>query len=104
MSKWADYLITGVRYDQNEVYISIVEAREDKDSELGSPANYKREQIVSAIKNGTSFVTAFKVKENDKYVFKMGASVDIIIVDNVEYLRTDKNKTKKDNLENLPKI
>lgn len=35
--------------------------------------------------------------------YSKGALVSIVVVNNFEYLRTDANKTAKDNFDNLPK-
>lgn len=103
--KWADYLITGVRYDESSCFIEIVETRKDNGKDIGSPKNSEREIILKNKKSGTSYRTSTQIK-NDKgeKVWQKGASVEIINVDGIEYLRTDKNKTKKDNLEKLPEI
>lgn len=103
MEKWADYLITGVRYDKDQTYIDYVKVREDKGEKAGSEdIIYKRETIVKAIDDGETFITSYFDKEKNGW--KRGAIVSIIEIDKIKYLRSDKNKTKKDNLENLPEI
>ncbi|MPM00965.1 hypothetical protein SDC9_47202 [bioreactor metagenome] len=44
-------------------------------------------------------MTAYK-KSDGKYY--KGAEVNVVKIDGVKYIRTDKNSTKRDNLENLP--
>lgn len=100
MSKWADYLITGVRYNEEHTFIIVAELRKDKGGTVGNPQNRSREFIIYAIENGTTFVTAIESKSG----WLKGADVGILTVDDVEYIRTDKNETKRDNLENLPEI
>lgn len=97
MAKWADYAITAVRYDTNHTYISKCQIREDKGDKLDTPIDYSRQSIVNAIKAGSTFVTAF-IKDSN---WTKGADVAIYNIDGTDYLRTDKNRTPKDNLENL---
>jgi hypothetical protein len=105
MDKWADYLITGVRYNSNEIFITYVEIRKDNGNDTGKAEMYTRESIVASIKKNVTFCTAItQIDDEGKKSFKKGSDVNIIVIDGIEYLRTDQNKTKRDNLENLPQI
>lgn len=101
MSKWADYLISGVRYDKNHEYIVVVEVRPDEDTKVGNPTQCERKEIVAHLKKRVTYITIYKDKEGK---WSKGATVDIITVNGKEFIRTDKNQTPKDNLENLPEI
>jgi len=97
MEKWADFLISAVRYSADGTHIEKVRVHEDKGDTVGSPSESLRTEVVNNIKNGKTYVTIFK--EQDKW--KKGQDVHIIKVGNEEFIRTDKNQIARDNLENL---
>ena len=99
MVKWADYCIWTKHYDLEHKRIVNVKLFPDKEDGLGTESEWTRTQVVSAIEAGTAFVTILKKPDKN---FKRGQDVHIITVDGVKYIRTDQNKTKADNLENLP--
>jgi len=105
MNKWADYLITGVRYNSDETFIALLEIRKDLGDKPDKPENYTRERIIDAIEKNITFVTSV-LRKNDKNedVWRKGADVSIIEIDNTKYLRSDRNLTKNDNLGSLPII
>jgi len=100
MPKWADYGISKVRYNKERTHIDKVKVLEDKGELFGPEEEWTRVQVVSAIDEGTSFVTIIK-KDNQ---WNKGQKVDIIIINKVKYIRTDKNSKESDNLENLPEF
>lgn len=101
MDKWADYLISEVSYNNERTHISKVKAHEDKGDSVGPAEECSREAIVKVIKQGTTFVTIFK-GQNGKW--NKGKDVHIIKIGTEEFLRTDQNQRKVDNLENLPEF
>jgi hypothetical protein len=101
MDKWADYGISHVRYDDDQTHIVKVKVREDTGDKLVNPKEWTREQVVSAIESGKTFVTILKGGD-DKW--QRGQDVHIITVDGVKYIRTDQNQEASDNLENLPEF
>ena len=101
MSKWADYAITAVSYDNDHDHIQQLEVREDLGSSLGSPTIESRQRVVNSIKRGNTYVTATE-DENDKW--QKGDDVSIIRVNGVDYLRTDGNSRASDNLGELPEF
>jgi hypothetical protein len=101
MAKWADYGISHVRYDNERTHIVKVKVREDKGETLSEAKEWTRDQVVSAIERGKTFVTILK-GSNDKW--RRGQDVHVITVDGVKYIRTDQNKEASDNLENLPEF
>ena len=101
MSKWADYLISAVKYDSNHERIESVKTHKDKGDTVGSGFIEKRSQVVSNIESGYSYCTILRNKE-DKW--NKGEDVHVVKVDGEKFIRTDNNKTKKDNLENLPEF
>ncbi|MGE4158829.1 MAG: DUF3892 domain-containing protein [Planctomycetota bacterium] len=101
MTKWADYAISAVRYNEKRTHIDKVQAYEDGDKGLGALVEFSREQVVAAIKNKTTFVTMFKNKDGK---WSKGQPVFIIKINKVEYIKTVDNGSERDNLENLPEF
>lgn len=99
-SKWADYVITGVRYNASHSSISEVEVRADNGETIGAPRLVTRQQMISAIVGGESAVTAFR--RDTKW--HKGEDVRVATINGVRYLRTDRNSTSADNLGNLPEV
>jgi len=98
MEKWADFLISAVRYSADETHIERVRVHEDLGDKIGSAKESSRTEVVKNIKNGKTYVTIFKGQNG----WKKGQDVHIIQVGNEEFIRTDKNQKARDNLENLP--
>lgn len=101
MAKWADYLISAVRYNSDHTHIDQVKAHEDKGESVGEAKIYNRETVVDAIKNGTTFVTIYK---NSAGKYDKGQKVYVITVKGTGYLKTVDNGKEEDNLENLPEF
>ena len=101
MAKWADYLISAVRYNADHTHISQLKAHKDNDDTVGTGEVYERQAIVDAINNGTSFITVFK---NSIGNWAKGQKVYVIKVQGVSYLKTVDNGKEEDNLENLPEF
>ncbi len=98
MAKWADYCISKVHYNDKHTHIVTVRAMPDKGEELGSEVEFKREDVVSKLGQGITFVT---VTLNDgKY--KKGEDVRIVTINGTKYIRTDQNQKESDNLGALP--
>ncbi len=101
MVKWADYLISEVRYDSEHNHIVKVKVHEDKDNSVGAASEWSRSEVIAAIKRGKKFITTTK---DSKGKLLKGQEVHIIKVKGVEYLRTDQNTMASDNLGNLPEF
>lgn len=101
MSKWADYCITAVRFNKERTHIDRVKVQPDTGSSLGAESEATREAVVAAIKEGATFVTAYKTAAGS---WSKGKDVVITKVDGVEYLKTVANNKPEDNLENLPEF
>ena len=99
--KWADYLISAVRYDADKTRIEKVKVHQDLGDTVGSPSESTRSTVVANIKSGNSYMTILK-GQNGKW--KKGQEVHIIEIGNEEFIRTDKNPEASDNLENLPEF
>lgn len=101
MAKWADYLISAVRYNSNHTHIDQVKAHEDKDDSFGEAKVFNRQTVIDAINKGTTFVTIYK---NSDGKYNKGQKVYVIKVNGVGYLKTVDNGKEEDNLENLPEF
>jgi hypothetical protein len=99
MSKWADYAISDVHFNNAHTHIDRVKARPDNGDQLGAATDHARADIVSAIKKGVTYVTIFKNKEGN---WSKGQPVYIIKVNGTEYIKTVDNGKPVDNLDNLP--
>lgn len=98
--KWADYLIVAVRYDSSS-RIVIVKCRPDLERVVGAEVIQTRTEIMDNIRKGKSYVTA---TEGPPKTWTKGADVHIVPVNGIDYIRTDRNETTKDNLGNLPEF
>lgn len=101
MAKWADYVITRVRYNSAGTHIDQVEAANDGEDGIGPKRNESRATVLANIKAKKTYVTAPPSKTDAGKVTK-GASVGTVVVSGTEYVRTDANQTARDNLDNLP--
>lgn len=99
MEKWADYGISAKRLDTGGDRIERVLVHVDKGTTFGPPNDWARSEVVSAIGNGSSFVTILKPEEDR---WKRGSDVGVVVVDGTKYIRTDRNSMAADNLGELP--
>jgi hypothetical protein len=101
-TKWADYLITKVKYERsNSAAITEVEIRADNVESIGSPSRMARPEVVRSIAGGTTFVTSRQTPDGK---FTKGANVGTVLVEGKKFIRTDANKTAADNLGELPEL
>ena len=96
MKKWADYLISEVAYDLNNL-ISVAKVHQDTDQGISKGELEDRSKIISNIKNGLSYITIYSGKNS----WIKGREIHIFSIDGNSYLRIDKNKAKLDHLGDL---
>jgi hypothetical protein len=101
MTKWADYVISAVRYDSTHTHIDRVRAHADRGDAIGINVDNSRAYVVSAIKKGKTFATILKGSDGG---WKIGQPVFVITVNGVEYIKTVENDEASDNLESLPEF
>ena len=102
MVKWADYVISDVRYNAEETHIEKVKVHVDLGETVGKAEEEQtRATIVANIKSGITYVTGVKKPDGN---WDRGEDVRIIEVDNKEFIRTDANAKASDNLGNLPRF
>ena len=101
MNKWADYLICKVRYNKEQTHIISVKYRTENNGIISSTdLEFSRQDVIQHIKDGKIFVTMYQKTPDSGW--SKGKEVIIIKIDGTEYIKTDRNNTKRDNLENLP--
>lgn len=101
MEKWADYGISAVKFNNGGTHIDGVRVHKDKGNAMGDAEVWSREQVILALENNYTFIT---ILNYDKGIWDEGQEVSIVHVNGNKYIRTDKNKTPSDNLDNLPKL
>jgi len=107
MSDLNQYLITGVRYDEDHKFIVQVHLRairEEKTFNRGNPMVATRASIMKAIGMGTKMFTALKKVEGTNWTWVKKAEIEIIKLNKVDYIRSEKNDDEKDNLAELPEF
>jgi hypothetical protein len=99
----ANYYVSAVEYNSDSTHISKLRVHPVKsDGSFDLPGTeLTRPKVVELIKQGKTFRTI--TRQADPTKWSSGALLEIIPVE-TEYLKTKKDSTTKDNLENLPKI
>ena len=101
MEKWADYGISAVRFNGEGIYIDQVRVHKDKGNAMGDAEVWSREQVVSALESNYTFMTILNCNQG---IWSEGQEVSIVQVNGNKYIRTDKDQTPSDNLDNLPNV
>lgn len=103
MAKWADYLISAVRYSESYSgkYISHLRVHTDSGTAISDGSTYTKSDVISKINAGSSVITIYK---NASGSWNKGEDVRVITVNYQDFLRTDANSIAADNLGNLPEF
>ena len=99
MAKWADYCIAAVRFNDRHTHIDRVKGWIDGDTSLGAAFEFTRQQVIEQIDNRRTFVTIFKNTDGN---WNKGAEVFVITIGSTSFIKTKRDQTAKDNLDNLP--
>ena len=92
MEKWADFLISEVRYGKNHL---IAEVKIHTDNEaISDSTTVPRSEITHNIKKGKTYKTIFHSLKG----WKVGEDVRLFHVSGDYFLRVDQNKVDQDNL------
>jgi hypothetical protein len=75
--KWADYLISAVRYNAAETHIEMVRVHEDQGDRVGAPTTWERSSVVTSLEAGYTFMTITKGSDGK---WTRGARVGIVTV------------------------
>ncbi len=100
MEKWANHLISAIRYSPDHKYITELVQHEDQDDSITEGAIVKKLDVTDAIKKGNSYMTIY----NSNDTWKIGERIRLFMVEGEVFIRTDKNKVERDNLGLLPEI
>ncbi len=100
MSKWADYLISAVRFNDADTHIIKVKAHVDNGDTVGVGFEMARSDVVAYIDAGKTFSTIYSADGK----WNLGASVKTVTIDGTRYIKTRADGTKADNLDNLPRF
>jgi hypothetical protein len=101
MPKWADYLIYKVQFNAQRTHINRLRTFVDSGDSIGQSGEYARQDIVAAIKNGTTFVSIY---QNSNGNWDKGKKVYVVPINGAEYLKTVNDNKLVDNLDNLPEF
>ena len=102
MSKWADYLISAIRYE-NEMRknaIAYLKVHRDNGDEVGAGSTWTKEEVISAMYDGKTFFTILKSKAGE---WKKGAHV-ALVTKNGKPIITDSEYTDLDYLSDLQEL
>jgi len=101
MSKWADFVVSGMKKGSGLANISHVKVHEDFGTEFGKPEIIDKKTLASHIKKGKKYLTIYKKNETD---WEPGEIINAYVLDGDTHIRTDDNKVDGDNLGTLPEI
>lgn len=101
MPKWADYLVYEVQFNAKRTHINRLRVFVDNGDSIGQSSEHPRQDIVAAIKGGTTFVTVYK---NSEGKWNQGKPVYVIPMNGSEFLKTVNDNKLVDNLDNLPEF
>ena len=102
MEKWADYLISAVRYKETftRKTISHCKVHPDNGDSVGEGTTWSKEEVMDAIIKGNTFVT---ISKDERGKWKRGINVFMLIAKEV-YLNTDSKRNTEDYLVNIPEF
>ena len=98
MSEKINYYISAIRRSSDR---RISHLKVHKSEDFNNPSTWTTAMVVQYIEAGYVFYTTY-VGNDGKYI--TGAKVEIFIMNGQKYLRTNRDRTAKDNLENLPEF
>ncbi|HTQ05321.1 MAG TPA: DUF3892 domain-containing protein [Polyangiaceae bacterium] len=99
MAKWADCVITRVRFNAARTHIDELEVHDDLDTSLGPARTESRFTVIANLRYKT-YITAPPSGES----VRKGALVYTITISGNVYLKTYADGTTRDNLDNLPEF
>lgn len=102
MSKWADYLISAIRYE-NEMRknaIAYLKVHQDNGEEVGAGSTWTKDEVINAMYDGKTFYTILKSNSGE---WKKGANV-ALVTKNGNAIITDNEYTELDYLADLQEL
>lgn len=94
--------ISAVRFNSHRSQISHLKVHYNCVDYLTDPVIKSKTDVIGQIEGGYIFYTIYQSSDTGKLV--IGSEVHVVYTNYGNYLRTDKNNTPKDNLENLPEF
>lgn len=100
MTKWADYLISAVRFEETATtkQISHVKVHECKGEEMTSASTLSRESVIKHLDKGKTFRTMVMGNKG----WEQGEKVFKIWIGDAYFIKTRPGHTANDNLDRLP--
>ncbi len=95
--KWADYLISAVRYNTQTPHIDYVRIHEDQGDKFGPAQEMKRIDVVNLLEK-FKFITIYKGENG----WKKGDVIELIVINGKKYIKTKGDNKEGDNLGELP--
>jgi len=75
------------------------------DNGLSLPLGYSREDVIQSLNNNDKWYTClFKEERDGENIWIKKAEIHIVEIDGENFIRTDRNKIKSDNLGELPEF
>jgi hypothetical protein len=101
MSKWADYLISAIRFEDDKIKnIAYLKVHPDCGEEVGAGSTWTREEVLNAMYDGKTFYTILKSNTGE---WKKGAHV-ALVTKNGRSIITDLEHTDMDFLSDLQEL
>ncbi|MBN2379694.1 DUF3892 domain-containing protein [candidate division WOR-3 bacterium] len=101
MAKWADYLISAVKYNGDRTIIEGVRCCIDKGDSISESVDISRSKVIYLLDKGYTMAAIFK---NIEGKWQKEANVRLVKVDGEKFIRTDKSQKRGDNMVNLPEF
>ena len=102
MDKWADYLVSAVKTNPDQIHIDFVECHSDFGCVVCENIILSRTDLILNIKKGCTYATVFRTPMGK---WRKGQEVTLVIVDGKDFLRTDsKNSVASDNFDDVPEF
>ena len=101
MSKWADFVVSGIKKGPGLANITHVQFHEDFEGQFGKPEIIDKKTLASHIKKGKTYLTIYKKNETD---WEPGEIINAYVLNGETHIRTDSNKVDGDRLGTLPEI
>ncbi len=95
MVKWAEYLISEVRYSPDHHRILQVKQHKDLDGKVSEGEIVDLANVASNLKKGISYMT---IHNGSSETWKRGEKIIGFAYDGEYHIRADKNKVNQDNL------
>lgn len=101
MAKWADYLISAVKYNDAKTAIVAVKVHQDLGDKISIATEHSsRQKVIQDIENGKRYMTITKSESG----YQNGQKVEIVLIDGQKFIKTLKDNIQRDNLEELPEF